>query len=99
MYTVYELIVDAQKHSGEFNISLVNGRLDDIGRAFEGRVEITEDGVTSTVCDDSWSDTDATVVCKMLGFEYEMVLKLNYENVNWQCIKLSNRFYYKSSDW
>jgi len=55
--------------SEEFHISLVNGRPDSLGRVVEGRVEITVDGVTSTVCDDSWSDMDATVVCKMLGFE------------------------------
>jgi len=67
IHSILDVFVIAD--SGAFHISLVNGRPDNLGRVVEGRVEITENGVTSTVCDDSWSDTDATVVCKMLGFE------------------------------
>ena len=34
----------------------------------EGRVEITINNITGTICDDNWDDDSAAVVCRMLGY-------------------------------
>ena len=45
------------------DIRLVGG-----GVPNEGRVEICMNNVWGTVCDDGWGSTDATVVCRQLGY-------------------------------
>lgn len=47
----------------ELEIGLYGGK----GKG-EGRVEITMNGFRGTVCSRGWTDKDASVYCKMLGY-------------------------------
>ena len=52
------------------NCTYGNVRLVGSSNQYEGRVEVCINDQWGTVCDDSWSSIDATVVCEQLGYAY-----------------------------
>lgn len=51
----------------------------DGNRPTEGRVQITINNITGTICDDDWDDRDAAVICHMLGYrQVDTIYTLNY---------------------
>ena len=46
-------------------IRLVNGYTNE-----SGRVEVCQDLLWGTVCDDGWDSNDASTVCRQLGYNY-----------------------------
>ena len=62
-------------HSGcsDGDVRLMGG-----ANSLEGRVEICQSNVYSTVCDDFWDELEATVVCAQLGYTGDGEAKHTY---------------------
>jgi len=44
-------------------------RLQDGTASSNGRVEVCQNGIWGSVCSSQWDDTDASVVCRELGYD------------------------------
>ena len=73
-YMLFHLLVSCS-HG---DVQLVDG-----STSLEGRVEICIDGTYGTVCDDSWDDDDAEVVCRQIGYlGGKLIYNVHYNSCN-----------------
>ena len=64
----------------QFHYFLTTVRLNAGDRKTHGRVEINRAGSWGVVCDVGWSDLEATVACRQLGFLHGRALPINAYN-------------------